>query len=98
MCSPSLLLYCKTVIYNQPTRSISELLHMTLGNLLNFLCLDSLFVKKKKKIGIIIMTPASFAFKSLLLEMIFTSVTVGNKSAELLTLLSEVNPTEGLIG
>ena len=49
MCSPSLLLYCKTVIYNQPTRSISELLHMTLGNLLNFLCLDSLFVKKKKK-------------------------------------------------
>ena len=44
------------------------------------------------------MTPASFAFKSLILEMIFTSVTVGNKSAELLTLLSEVNPTEGLIG
>lgn len=49
---------------------------MTLGNLLNFLCLDSLFVKKKKKkIGIIIMIPASFAFKSLLLEMIFISVT-----------------------
>lgn len=75
MCSPSPLLYSKTVLYNQPTRSISELLHMILGNLLNFLCLDSLFVKKKKKIGIIIMIPASFAFKSLLLEMIFISVT-----------------------